>query len=73
MPYVYYGRSQVYVTFIDVEWVPCVNPDTSPVCVDSTNGAAVLDSLEEIIPIISSQDTVVSNLHPCWYCSGLQV
>jgi hypothetical protein len=62
MPYLYYIRSQLYLVFMDIDWVPCTDPATSPVCVNTTDGAEVLDSLGKIMKIISSEDTVITDI-----------
>jgi hypothetical protein len=47
---------------MDIDWVPCTDPATSPVCVNTTDGAEVLDSLGKIMKIISSEDTVITDI-----------
>ena len=62
MPYLYYIRSQVYLVFVDADWVPCIDSDASPVCVNTSDGAEVLDGLGKIINIISSEDNVITDI-----------
>ena len=57
LPYNYYVRSATFLIFTEEEWVPCVDPRSSAVCVDSTSGLAVLGDLELIFPLLSTEDT----------------
>eukprot|EP00978_Attheya_sp_CCMP212_P012579 scaffold31452_cov48-Attheya_sp.AAC.2 len=57
-------RSMVYAEFIDATWEPC-NPlesTDSAVCVDSTDGAAVLDAVGKVYPLISSENKIASDV-----------
>lgn len=62
MPYLYYIRSQMYVHFINADWIACTDSQNSPVCVDSSDGADVLDGLGKIVFIISSENHVVADI-----------
>lgn len=57
LPYSYYVRSALYMIFTLETWEPCTDPDTSAVCVDSTDGLDVLAGLERIFPLVDTVDT----------------
>jgi hypothetical protein len=62
MPFSYYARSAVYVAFDAMTFEPCTVQGNSPVCVDSSNGLDVLDGLGRVMPLVSSEDTVITDL-----------
>jgi len=56
LPYSYYVRSAVYLIFTGEPWEACTDSTTSAVCVDSTDGIAVLEGLGRIFPLVSTKD-----------------
>jgi hypothetical protein len=62
LPFHYYLRSIVYSILIDVAFEPCTNTTTSAICTNTTSGADVLDELGKILPIFTSDDTVVKDI-----------
>jgi hypothetical protein len=56
MPYSYYVRSSTYELFKYMTFEPCISDSVSAVCVDQTDGLAVLDELGRVIPLFSSED-----------------
>jgi hypothetical protein len=61
-PYGYWTRSSCYVTFSEATWIPCTDPTSSAVCVNSTNGIDVLDSFSRVFPLVTSEDTYWQDL-----------
>lgn len=63
MPYNYYLRAFVYILFTETTWNSCDPEEVkdSPVCVNSTDGLAVLGGLEELYPVLSTEDTVAQD------------
>lgn len=57
LPLPYCVRSVMYALLIDEEFEPCTESTTSPVCVNSTSGADILDALAVAIPVVSSEET----------------
>jgi len=72
LPYNYYIRSAMYLIFSQSTWEPCTDPTTNVVCVDSTNGLDVLESLNRVFPLFTTEDTYWSDigfmlvLGVCW-------
>jgi hypothetical protein len=62
LPFSYVVRSMVYAEFIDATWEPCIESTTSAVCVDSTDGADVLDAVGKVYPLISSENKIASDI-----------
>jgi hypothetical protein len=55
-PWGYWTRSSCYATFSEATWIPCTDPTSNAVCVNSTNGIDVLDSFSRVIPLVTSED-----------------
>ena len=62
LPYNYYIRSAMYLIFSESTWEPCTDPTTSAVCVNSTNGLDVLEALNEVFPLVTTEDTYWSDI-----------
>lgn len=71
MPFSYYARSCVYEAFAAMTFDSCDpqnNVENSPVCIpatgggDKVDGLEVLDGLGRIMPLVSSDDTVYTDL-----------
>ena len=62
LPYNYYIRSAMYLIFTKSTWVPCTDPTTSVVCVDSSNGVDVLNSLSFVFPLVTTDNTFWSDI-----------
>ena len=62
LPMSYFSRSFIYATLVDAEFQTCnVLPVGTP-CVASTDGADVLDGLGESFPLVSSENTVGTDI-----------
>jgi energy-coupling factor transporter ATP-binding protein EcfA2 len=62
LPWGYWTRSSCYATFSEATWIPCTDPTSSAVCVNSTNGMDVLDSLSRMYPLVTSEDSYLQDL-----------
>jgi hypothetical protein len=62
LPYNYYIRSAMFLIFTESTWVPCTDPTTSAVCVDSSNGADVLNALSFVFPLVTTENTFWSDV-----------
>jgi hypothetical protein len=61
-PWGYWTRSGCYVTFSETTWIPCTDPTSSAVCMNSTNGMDVLDSFSRVFPLVTSEDRYLQDL-----------
>lgn len=64
MPYSYYIRSVMYAIFTETTWDPCIqeeNPE-QPVCLDTTDGTAVLGGLSRVYPLMDTEDTFAEDI-----------
>jgi hypothetical protein len=69
----YYVRSSIYEQFVATTFEPCVNPLASAVCTPSTDGSDVLDSMNRMIPLISSDNKtlrILQHLLPLDWCTS---
>jgi hypothetical protein len=62
LPLPAYARSAMYTVLIAEDFFPCTDPLEYDVCVNSTLGADVLESARIIVPLISSDNTVASDV-----------
>lgn len=62
MPYSYYVRSSMYELFSRSTFEPCIESSVSAVCVNSTAGLDVLQELEKVFPVVSSDDNTTRDL-----------
>jgi hypothetical protein len=62
LPYSYYIRSAMYLIFTESTWAPCTDPTTSAICVDSSNGVDVLNSLSFVFPLVTTDNTFWSDI-----------
>jgi hypothetical protein len=62
-PWGYWTRSSCYdVTFSETAWIPCTDPTSSAVCMNSTNGMDVLDSFSRVFPLVTSENRYSEDL-----------
>jgi hypothetical protein len=57
LPYNYYIRSALYLIFRETKWEACTDPFKSAICVDSTNGLAVLEAFSRVFPLVTTENT----------------
>lgn len=60
MPYGYFVRSYIYVTFTNADWEACdpASAGNSPVCVDSTDPGDIIEGIGRIYALIENEDQV---------------
>ena len=52
----------MYMIFTESTWEPCIDPTTTAVCVNSTNGFDVLESMDRVFPIVTTENTYWSDV-----------
>jgi hypothetical protein len=62
MPFSYYVRSSMYEQFVATTFEPCVNLLASAVCTPTTDGSDVLDAMNRVIPLISSDNKTLQDI-----------
>jgi hypothetical protein len=62
LPYNYYIRSAMFLIFTESTWEACMDPTTSAVCVNSTDGLLVLDAFSRVFPLVTTENTYWSDV-----------
>ena len=62
LPMPYFSRTFIYASMVDEEFETCNAFPVGTPCVDSTDGADVLDGLGESFPLVSSENTVGTDI-----------